>query len=170
MSFRTCKRVIYCGFAAMVGLSLAGVPGCSRSSLGDVTGKVTSNDQPVSLATLKLWGQDAAKPQQQVVTGIDGFYTLTNVPPGEYKITLESNPQAQMRPGGNPSAMTPEQMKEAMKAYGKGKGGAEVPQAPGEMQQPNFVTIPSQYSDPKKTPISLTVKAGKQTKDIPLTE
>jgi hypothetical protein len=149
IAFRSfCPRF---GVAILSLSALVLIAGCGKSS-GNVSGKVTLDGQP-----LKGGGTVTFQGSKGGVSGTispEGSYTISNVPPGEVKITLA--------PG-----------------MATGAVASATPGDPGKMQPPKTLAppapvlphgnIPEKYTKPETSGLTYTVKSGNQTFDIPLT-
>jgi hypothetical protein len=136
------------GGAACVAVCLTAVPGCSKPTQGTVSGKVTypSPDKPVKGGQMKLI--PATGTPFVIGIGLDGTYTTTNVPPGDYKVTIESAAGTGSRPA---IAMDPQASKKMEEEKAKmGMGGQE-----------ESVALPEKYANANQSGLTLSVKAGK---------
>jgi hypothetical protein len=164
------------GFSALV--VAIGLSGCSgKDKTGTFAGKVTYKDEVVAMANMKLYASDGGgQPVATATTGNDGAYTFVNVPPGEYKVTVETNPMAFQRFGNSQSQpMSKEEIERQAQAAGrtlpKDFSGPQFPGDPSMMQGPKYVQLPAKYADVKKTDLTVTVKAGKnEPHDFTLTD
>jgi hypothetical protein len=141
------------GAFGLCGILLAA--GCGGK--GVVSGKVLYQGKPVrggSVSFLLEQGGVMSSPIED-----DGSYTIPSVPPGNVKITVETEsfrPSIMQRDasGGAPAFM---------KKYIQEKD----PQL-AEQRAKRYVRIPPQYSDPDKSNLTYEVKSGKQEHDIDL--
>ena len=133
-----------------LGLCLLALPlaaGCGGKSgsadKGTITGKVTvKGTAPGPGTVIKYTGSDG-KDATSSVDG-DGAYTVTDVAPGEAKISITGSAQASVAVGGKTGGELP--------GMAAGKGAA----------------IPPKYATPGTHP-NFTVKAGKNENNIDLT-
>lgn len=61
----------------------------TKTALGTISGRVTLNDKGVAGVTIAIRKNDFVNPYeplQRAVTDLDGFYRITNVPPGAYEV------------------------------------------------------------------------------------
>jgi len=101
---------------------------------------VTYQGKPLPSGTVNFLGPD----NKTDTAPIDnGNYSAGKVPVGTCKITVITN-------------------------AGPGGGLAQQPPLPGMPQAPAAVAIPPKYKDPEQSGLTLDVKAGRQTFDIPL--
>ncbi len=148
------------GCAVLAAVSLAGLPGCSKSGTpGHLTGKVTYPDtgHPVPAGIVKLVPEKGQPLSAPITAG--GRYDFFEVPPGVYKVTVQ---------GQDPSktGLTPQMMQGIEEAK---KSGKELP--PGMPEMPVTVHLPPKYADPGQTPLTLTVQQGKiEPQDFNLTD
>jgi hypothetical protein len=127
------------------GLTL--IAGCGPSH-GTVTGTVTLNGQPVTDGQVSFLGQDGT-----IVTSMidsSGKYRIAQFPVGLAKVTVY--PPMDMAAVGD-----------TLKNQGKEKGPPKMIAPP----QPKS-DIPSRYSDPNTSNLTVEVRRGEMTFDIPL--
>jgi len=147
---------------------LLGTVGCA--SKGNISGKVLYRGKPLPGGTVTFFsveGKGAAFPSP--IQG-DGSYSLRQVPPGEVKITVETesrNPAPQKNPQAAAKARTymemmQKKMKEEMAARGQGPTPMQLP------SKEQYVPIPASYKDPEQSGLTYTVTGGTQTHDIEL--
>jgi hypothetical protein len=147
--------------------------GCKKSdSLGSsISGTVTYKGQPVTGGTMLFHASNNVFPAS--LKG-DGTYTIANLAPGDYVVTVDTRA---LKNKGDPESM----MKSMTQKMGKGDGAVEkLPDSVAkslakmkEMKQDNsvqFVQIPEKYADPKTSGLKVSVQAGSNTKEIPLTD
>jgi hypothetical protein len=121
------------------------VAGCSRSphTAADLSGRVTLNNAPLPAGTITFHTKDGAA----YACGIrsDGTYSYVQLPKGELAVTIETEPV-------NPDR----------KVEGESRKEGDVPA--------KYVKINLKYADKGTSGLSVTLKAGKQTKDFNLTD
>jgi hypothetical protein len=123
-------------------LSLAG---CSRP-VGQVTGQVFYNGQPLSSGTVTFKGADGYKAHS--VIGPQQTYFFDNVPVGRVSIAFESHNRV---PSG----------------FGTVKVPAQIPQPKSDAPVP-VVPVPDKYKNPEESGLSHAVTPGKQVHNINL--
>jgi hypothetical protein len=135
--------------AILLVLLLVALAGCSRPK-ATVTGKVTYKGDPVPAGTVSFFGS-----RDQVASAAlrpDGSYEAAGVPVGEVKVTVTT-------PLPGPSQ---EQLAKNPMVQERRQGGNMV--LPSE----KTVAVPTKYSLPGTSGLSLTVVEGSQPFDIPL--
>jgi hypothetical protein len=153
------KRVI-CMSLVFVLLMCCGM-GCSskRNKGGSVSGTVTYKGQPVSRAVL-LFRPIGEGDVVDITTSQDGTFDVANIPPGEYKICVESSripKDAMKEPTNKPMAgkdMDPAKAEEMKKKFQQLSGGGT----------PATTSLPKKYKDAKTTDLQCTIAEGKQQK------
>jgi hypothetical protein len=136
-------------------LSLAGL-GCGTGK-GDVTGKVTYQNKPLTFGTVTIQASDGAMFQGNIES--DGTYTVRDVPVGEAKVAV--------------SCVDPNESKKAKALAGRGGGegkaskGGKTAQSPDEIESKGSL-IPEHYGDIAKSPLRVKVEKGVTNNDIPL--
>ncbi len=127
-------------------LALAG--GCSGSSEtnNSVTGRVTLRDEPVAGAVEFIY-PDKTK-GFSIIT--NGNYTIANLKTGSVKVVVKGGAAKAKQAVAPPPAK-----------------GPEMPVLPGTVGTEG-VAAPAVYGDEATTPLTYTVKAGKQTHNIEL--
>lgn len=126
-------------------LLLAVAVGCGGNKTGDVSGIVTFQGKPMPGGFINFYTVTAdgrITNQKSSLIGDDGTYSVTKVPIGDVKITVQAPPGALQ-----------ENMTE--------KGGM-----PKRLPPP--VNLPLQYQSVEQTDLKYTVTPGKQTHDIEL--
>ncbi len=153
----TMKRRLPLALLPLVFLAL----GCTNPNAPVMlTGKVTYNDKPLTGGTILLQSKDNIG--FSGVIGADGNYTVPEVKPGDYTVTIQSlsDPNAPKPAGSGPGGAA------APAAGGStppGAGGATAPAG-------TFMKIDPKYADPKNSGLKVSVKAGGPAKqDFPLT-
>lgn len=143
------------------------VSGCTDSaSPGSVSGKITYKGEVVSSGSLTFHTEKGGIFTYPLK---DGTYSGSDLPTGEYVVTVESesanpNPSRPKRaePGaagkGDPSADYQKKMQE----MGKAPSG---PANPGP-----YVKIPAKYAEKKTSPLKVNVTKGKNSNDFDLTD
>jgi hypothetical protein len=167
--------------AGAVALQMAALAfvGCQSSGNANypvrVTGKVTYNGSPVGGGVVTFHAADGTPIQVPIAP--DGTYTADGLPEGAMAVTVETESvnrkQEEYRGQGGGGMMS---------KYGKGGGGgaaapkgkgmqmSPVPPGAGGGVEPNYVKIPAKYADKATSGLSVTLKSGKQTYDIRLTD
>jgi hypothetical protein len=157
-------RALHPGWSLIVCL-LLGTAGCA--SKGTISGKVLYRGKPLPGGTvifLPAVGTGAfSSPIQE-----DGSYSLTQVPPGEVKITVETESE-------NPAPHKTSEDTTKARKYIESMRKKMEEEMPGEGRTPprlpskaRYVPIPAKYKDPEKSGMTYTVTGGKQTLDIVL--
>jgi hypothetical protein len=108
--------------------------GCSEAT-GIVSGEVKLNGDPVPRGTITFHSR-GSKPTGRFTEINDGKYTLAGLPVGEYAVTVQSTIQPPPTTAKGAKAKTP---------------------------APKTVPVPLKYSDPEKSGLTFTLKAGDNT-------
>jgi hypothetical protein len=135
--------------------------GCS--STGTVTGKLSYRGQTLKGGTVVFFPEGGGGVFRSPIAE-DGTYTVTNVPPGLAKISVETKSIKPIPiPRGVKITPPPEATKEA-------SGNPELVTSMFNFQATahRYVRIPDKYSDPEKSGLTCTVSSGKQEYDIDL--
>ncbi len=145
------KRTIF----VTTGLLLLSGCGSKKDTGGTLTGTVYYNGKPVNGASLLLHPTSGQGDDFSINVGQDGTFSGYNIPPGEYKIAVQSQeipPDARqyMQMPKFPPNMDPAK-KEEMKQKFQEKQGQEAPTIP----------YPKKYKDLKTTDLKCTVVQGK---------
>ena len=154
---------------APVALALVAAVGCGGSP-ATLTGKVTYNGKNLKGGNVTLvpegGGASFTGPIQE-----DGTYTI-QARSGSYKVCVETS---SLKPPASQGPMYGRQKPKNVK--NQPPPGANVPEG-YQMADPNavkaenarrYVEIPDTYAKPETTPLTVDVKGGPQTHDIPLT-
>jgi len=141
--------------------------GCSKNSLAPakISGSVTYNGQSVKAGSI------AFHTPEGIVYGTtinpDGTYSITDVPTGELVVTVETeslNPAG--KKDGGPA--TPQ-----AGAYKKASSTQEPPPgvvAAGPPPAPEYTKIPAKYAKPNTSPLTVTIKGGRNVQNIEMTD
>jgi hypothetical protein len=147
------------GYGGLVLLAVCA--GCSSSSQGTISGKVSYQGKPVPTGTVVF------VPQVQggsfVAQIRDGQYKLENCPVGPAKIAVSSRPaNTAPRKGMMSKIKPPPEIQEKLRG-GTPAEGASSNDAP-------TVKMPPRFQDPEKSGLSYTVKGGSQVYDIDISD
>jgi hypothetical protein len=138
----------------VVSLLLAGC-GPKRPS-GTVSGTITYKSKPVNGATLHFYPSSGSAPEAAVIpVSQEGTFSVAGVPPGEYKVVVESSAGA--APPAGSKNLSPE-----MKA--------KMQERAGEMREAPTIPIPKNYQDAKTSTLTCSVTQGQQGLTLELTD
>lgn len=140
----------------------ATLTGCSnKSSVAPckVEGIVTYKGKPLPAGTIAFYTEDGTA--YGGLLSSDGTYTATDLPEGEYVITVETesvNPGAEEPTGKNAAR------------YMKAQSGREPPSDMGAapVKKEVYVKIPAKYANAKTSPLTVKLKGGRQVHQIEL--
>ena len=137
-------------FLAAALAALAGCGGKPEPPAGDVSGSVTAGGKKLTGGSIKFTpaGGGAAVAAN---IGYEGTYRATMVPPGDYKVTVETAFLANL--AKLPGAMSAAPLDKGEKGVKKDAG-------------PTYVQVPKKYEKPDETTLRVTVKPGVQTADF----
>jgi len=127
--------------------------GCSEAErpTGEVTGKVTIGPKLLTAGSIKFQPADGG-PTVSTDIGYEGTYRLTMLPPGDYKVVVETTfLTTMMPPPGGISAAPPEK--------GKAKGA-------GPAAKEKYVLVAKKYERYDQSPLKATVIPGPQVIDF----
>ncbi|WP_143392798.1 carboxypeptidase-like regulatory domain-containing protein [Fimbriiglobus ruber] len=116
--------------------------GCGEKT-GSVSGKVSYQGKPLAGGYISFLTQGEKSVMKSGQVGVDGSYSIPDVPAGPTKITVQSLSSRNL-------------------AVVKGQ------QSSDSQPKPQSVTLPPKYSNADKSDLSLDVKPGQQTYDIDL--
>src|SRR5262249_49180718 len=141
--------------ALCLGLAL----GCNKNTQAPakVSGRVTYKGKALPSGSIAFNSTDKDKPAYASPIGKDGTYQITDLPTGEMVVTVETE-------SANPKKDVP--------SYGGGKGDkmyaeriAAEQKTGGAMMAkgvpPEYMKIPPKYNNPKTSPLTVTIKAGR---------
>ncbi len=140
---------------------IVGCGGPKRTTMAMLSGKITYNDTPVTLGDITFYptGADGAPVAGQILS--DGVYEVSDLPAGEYKVTVITD---RYDPAKKPPPPRGGQGKE-YKMSPRGKGWEDKGQTTG-----TYVAIPKKYTDKETTPLKVSVKSGKNSEPLKLTD
>jgi hypothetical protein len=151
---------------AVVGL-VAGAGCGTGNSLApaNISGGVTYNGKNVPGGVVKFIAPDGSQYTGDI--GPDGTYAVADVPVGELIIVVDNS---NLDPSKNPTAKSPDAARRAsIQGQQPPAGMGAGPTGTGADDR-KFIKIPEKYSNSKKSPLTLTVKAGRQVHNIELTD
>lgn len=162
-------------FLGMLAVSLCAATGCGGGK-GKISGKVTLDGQPLQAGRISFVPSKGTGATTEIK---NGEYSVEQIPPGEVKVTVDTKwVQDRIH-----------ELNEALKSMGKGQrqppAGKELPEGArkqmaeeqeriAKMQQEvkdlesGYKPIPEKYSKAESSGLSLNVKSGSQTFDVPL--
>lgn len=145
------KRIIFVsiGFLLLTGC------GSKSNTGGTLTGTIHYKGKPVNGASLRFHPASGTGDDISIQVSQEGTFSSNNLPPGEYKIAVESQeipPDAQrrMKPPKMPKDMDPEKAKEMEQKYQQAYQAV-----------PSTIPYPKKYKDINTTDLKCTVVAGK---------
>jgi len=149
----------------LLALFLGLAAGCAKNPAapGRVSGTVKYKGQALPAGNIYFHSQ--GKGSYRATLAADGTYEITDIPAGEMVVTVETeslNPskKAPTYGGGKGAQMYAERMAAEKKAGRTIAAEAAVP----------YVKIPEKYAKEKTSPLTATIKAGKQVMSFDLTD
>jgi len=135
----------------------AGCPKGKQAQSGILTGKLTFNDQPITLGNI-TFNSTGDEGSIRGEINPDGTYEAAGVPLGDVVVTVDTE-------SFNPATKN--------KEYGAERGKAFKLSAPKEGMKEStgtYIKIPPKYANRETSTLKITVEAGKKVKDINLTD
>jgi len=163
-------------FGTLAFVLVAGCTGGRTQSFGKISGKVTYKGQPVKAGNVVFHSDSQGNFSGPLL--IDGTYEVADVPPGAMTVTVENeflNPDKKTPnyPGRMPGGQGGKAEKMDLERM-KGEKANMTPGGFGPMSKEEmaarYVKIPAKYTDPKGTPLTVTISAGRQSHDFELTD
>jgi hypothetical protein len=150
------------GLVLALPLCLVLAIGCDKANPhapASVTGKVTYKGNPVTAGTV-TFNPNSEGPFSSASLNEDGTYTINEAPAGDFTVTVDTE------------SFNPDRKKATYGPGGAGAGATSPPPAGVKTATPTgkYVKIPKKYSDPKASPLTAKLGAGKQTVNFPLEE
>ena len=149
-------------FLAAIGLGACiSLVGCAKNphAPASISGKISINGQPIKGGTMQFHTKQGTAYDASINN--DGTYSATDIPEGELIITVETesiSPQKKAPKGA-----------EATK---RSKAGIVQPPPAGMAGPPDlstlYVKVPDDYAKPNTSPLSVTVKSGRQVHNVEL--
>lgn len=154
------KRTIGAGAFLLACLAL-GCGGSNPHAPGNISGSVSYKGKPVPAGTVQYVTSDGVAYSSPIAK--DGTYSITDLPIGELVVVVETDSAKEhAAPKGKD---VDRRMSHQQQRPGSDGGGA----AP-EPEAPVYVKIPEKYGKAKTSPLTYTVKVGRNTNSIELTD
>jgi hypothetical protein len=134
--------------------------GCSGDKIAPakVSGNITYNGQPLKAGILQFHTkQGDTYIAYDGRISLDGTYSATDLPEGELIVTVTTEHL-------NPGRKGPTKSKE----YDRRMSAQQQPEATAVPQEEPYTKIPDKYSKPNTSPLSVTLKGGRNLKDLEL--
>src|SRR5262245_40014712 len=162
--------------ALLAAVVLVGCQGGNPNAPARVTGKVTYNGAPLTGGSITFHFKEGGSASAAIAA--DGTYSAIDISAGEAVVTVETesvNPDKKKveyrSTGGAGGGMYGKKSSGGGGASGGGKGAAMSPAPEGTpSSQTVYVKIPKRYSEVANSGLSATLKRGRQTHDVPLTD
>ena len=160
----------------MIVLALVGVAsGCSSGNPmapAKISGKISYAGKPIKAGTMKFHTTTGTPYDAQIST--DGTYSAVDLPVGEMIVTVETesiNPNRDLTAGARKNADTEKRMKNMNSSMQRGPGSNDAGGAATQSTaSANYIKIPDKYSNPKTSPITITLEKGRQVHNFDLTD
>ncbi len=151
MRLRWRRAARLAGCVQILGLFMV-VSGCGPT-VGSVVGKVTFDGKPVPGGNVTVIPSSGSA--QMGAIDQNGNYSISNVPTGPAKITVETASQKPTKMPSGAKIVPPKDVK--------------APNYdPNEAKKGIYVAIPNRYSVPEESGLALDVKSGKNEKNLDL--
>lgn len=159
------KRLIT-GSAMM--LAVIVLTGCSKNpqAPGSISGSITYNGQPIKGGTMAFHTKEGTAFAAAIFD--DGTYSATDIVEGELVVTVDTE---SIKGSTSPSSKSKDYDRR-MKMLDQRKPSDEVGGGAGGVadQSKNYIKIPRKYANAKTSPLTVTVKAGRNVHNIELTD
>lgn len=153
------------------------VTGCGGNKKANVSGKITYKNEPLKGGIIYMIDDAGANHSSPIQD--DGSYTVTDVMPGSYSVTIETesiNPDNKGKgptevKGGQNAGMVGKNAKmqgEYAKQMGMTGGGSDGPGR--DVLIKRYVKIPAKYAAKATSNLKVDVLSGPTVKDFPLTD
>ncbi|MBP3954823.1 hypothetical protein J8F10_05945 [Gemmata sp. G18] len=124
-----------------------------------MSGSLTYKGQPIKAGTMAFHTPEGTTYAAQIST--DGTYSAADLPEGELVVTVNTE---HLNPARKPPAATgrdTEKRMKMMQSRQQPQGSAVVPDEP-------YIKIPEKYSNPKTSPLTITLQSGRQVHNFDL--
>ena len=170
-------KITTCVTSSIVILALL-AGGCSGDKKTKISGKITYKNEPLKGGTVYLYDDAGASYSSPIQN--DGAYLVTDIMPGSYSMTVETetaNPDnkgtgpSEVKSGAN-KGMVGKQAKmndEYSKQMGMSPGSEGSPTSRAELLK-RYVKIPAKYGVKSTSNLKVEVLTGATVKDIPLAD
>lgn len=132
---------------------------------GNVSGSVSYKGKPVTGGSVQFVSADGAAYVGSI--GSDGTYAISDVAVGEMVVVVETesiNPKLDDNVGKGTQAQRYQNVAQQPPPGGRGNDGPNSTSA----ESPKYIKIPEKYGKPKTSPLTYTVKAGRNVHTIEL--
>jgi hypothetical protein len=132
------------------------VLGCTKNAAAPcrVSGSLSYKGTPIKAGSMSFVTPDGTSYSAQIST--DGTYTATDLPAGEMVVIVNTE-------GVNPANTAPKG-KDAQRRM----NAQQQPAANVEKPQVHYVKVPEKYRNAKTSPLTVTLKPGRQVHNIDL--
>lgn len=153
--------------------------GCSGDKKSKLSGTITYKNEPVKAGMIYLTNDAGAGYSSPIQS--DGAYVVTDIPPGSYSVTVETesiNPDAKgsspaAAKGGNYAGGMVGKNAKMQDEYAQqmGKGGGAPGGGPSrEELLKRYTKLPAKYAVKTTSDLKVEVQSGATLKDFPLTD
>ena len=170
------KLSVFCPAFVVVLVLIAA--GCSGDKKTKITGKVTYKNEPLKGGSIYMFDNAGASYSCPIQN--DGTYLVTDIMPGSYSVTVETesiNPDnkgtspTEVKSGQNAGMVGKNAKMQGEYAKQMGLAGGGPGGGPSrEDLLKNYVKIPKKYATKETANLKVEVLSGITTKDIPLTD
>lgn len=140
------------------------VLGCAKNKLAParVSGSLTYKNKPIKAGSMHFHTPDGVA--YPATISQDGTYSAADLPEGELVVTVETESINPNR-GGAAKGKTGEMRMKMVQQQPPPGVAANIP-PPTEL----YVKIPEKFSNPKTSPLTVTLKSGRQVQNLDLTD
>lgn len=178
-------RAIFASLFASLLVLAAGCGGGDKKS--NISGVITYKNAPVTGGNINLSNETGGSYSSPIQ--IDGNYSITDIPPGTYTVTVETetvNPDRKTATYGNgqkagPGGATAGKMEKMNSEYESmmkkggdagsslGSGGNFGPASKEELMK-RYTKLPTKFADKRTSGLTAEIGQGKIKKDFPLAD
>ncbi|MFO0850647.1 MAG: carboxypeptidase-like regulatory domain-containing protein [Gemmataceae bacterium] len=163
MSKRIVAAAAFVSCVTLLGCGGGGNPNASAR----VSGSLSYNGKPIKGAMVQF--HSASGTAYEATVSSDGTYQAIDIAPGEMVVTVDTESLNPAKKGGasrDPKA----ELRMKMEASNSRRGDAPSSAASEPPPSALYVKIPAKYNNAKTSPLTITLKPGRQVHNIELTD
>lgn len=166
------KKMTYAIFLSVLSISVYGCSSSNPAAPARISGKLSYKGAPIKAGTMKFHTLEGTAFDAQI--SADGTFSAVDLPIGEMVVTVETesvNPANDPSKGANSGEYQRymKMMSSRRPGESSNPGASSTPSATPKPSD-NYVKIPDKYGKANTSPLTVTLKKGRQVQDFDLTD